>query len=264
MFTQTHQKDFNLENAKRIIDIKDMVKSLTKNTEQTVFDIIRLKMIMQMKGSTLVCGFNLDQSDLLQPLIKTKTLDLVNIILDELDENYPELKEVQILKRKIQIAIDKAQASLTVVFEFSKLSTTVSYISTPLPEEEQLSIHIDRIQSDVVVLSAIIDSFLDSSFTNLTHNTRNTKSPKYNASSFFGDVEFDLFLEQVYNRKIDTVDYLIFSLSKDPIVKSLQVDYVVTKLKTFIPENEMKQDYEELKIVIRAPDLMFGVRVELS
>lgn len=264
MFTQTHQKDFNLENAKRIIDIKDMVKSLTKNTEQTVFDIIRLKMIMQMKGSTLVCGFNLDQSDLLQPLIKTKSLNLVNIILDELEEKYPELKEVQILKRKIQIALDKAYVSFTVVFEFSRLSTTVSYISTPLPEEEQLNVHIDRTQNDVVVLSAIVDSFLDCNFINLIYNTRNTKSPRYDASSFFGDVDFDLFLEQVYSRKVDAIDYLIFNLSKDPIVKSLQVDYVVTKLKTFIPESEMKQDYEELKIVIRAPDLMFGVRVELS
>ncbi len=249
--------EYNIKNGKVIFDIKNIVNNLQNTKVSDVILLLKIGMIESFLGDTLVCGINLDSEELLLNKNKTNLLKVIEILIDSLIDNYPSLNEKLLLKRKIRLAIDKAENNFSLIIEFSTFSTTVSFISTPKDKEEQKSFHTKNITTDIIEISATSDMFNDFDLVSVLNIEKIIR-----LSNYIGNINFEYSLKNI-NRDFFKSE-IEFILSNDPVIKIAQLDYLSKLLNTFVPNEERINDFTKAILLLRSSYSLMGMRIILS
>lgn len=227
-------------------------------TKKKFITLLNLKLVEKVNNFNLLCGYTLSATSLLSFETKEKTYKVLCAILDNLINTKLDIKEIDLTKRKILIALDQASLNFSVVLEFSKFTTTITIVSEPDIVENQTTFHIKRKIVDTITLTSTLRTFI----TPVSSPRIFQKDQIFEASNRVGYIYFDLQLKE-YHKLNPGIESLTLKLDEDLVIKHEQAKYVFSKFSKDINDIVTPDTYNAIKISFTGIQCMFGPFVEL-
>ena len=125
--------------------------------DQEFVDLVNVFLLKAKNNLTVTAGIALNAETLRDLKIKRRVLRRLNLILDSLGRI--KLNEHDEIKKELTIAIDVAQESLMVLFEFSEFTTTVTLMAKPFDGEAQSTYHVKHPINKTLTLTSVVNIF---------------------------------------------------------------------------------------------------------
>lgn len=232
-------------------------------SDQDFLDLFNVSLLSVKTGLTVCAGVAFNNTALSDLKLKRKLLKKLNIVLDSLSKI--KTLEHDEVKKELTIAIDNAEESLMVLFEFSELITVVTILSVPAEVEKQHTYHVRKTIHKSLTLTSVssIFNYKSQQFFKNCKELEELKDREQLDKSFYICIDFKTYsCNEAISRVSATsrdIKYIYFNLNtSNEIVKRARLEYILKYLNTYIDDAEHTQDFNYLLLEINTIRSLMG------